>query len=187
MIVNLPGQPTPDEYFDTRYEVLRKPLGSPKGSERLAGDENAINVWVEIGGTIAAVGRSHLLKEDEDGSVVDIAAKSNCPAFEPLSNKASSKDDEGNLIAPPLRPAVQIRAMGTLQEFRGQGLASIVLNACEQESLKHWSATTGWLQARTEAIPFYVKNGWVCFGPEYYIPNVGPHRSMWKKLQNLNP
>ena len=186
MVVNLPGQPIPDEYFDTRFAILRKPLGSPKGSERLMGDDNAINVWVEIDGIIAAVGRSHLLNENEDGSVIDIAAKSKCPAFGPLSTKSPSLDDQGNLIEIPLRPAVQIRAMGTLQAFRGKGLASIVLNACERESLKLWNAKTGWLQARTEAIPFYERNNWICFGPEYHIPNVGPHRSMWKKLQNLN-
>ncbi len=183
IVVRFPGEELPQEYFDTRFEVLRKPLGSPKGSERLAKDDEAIHVWAETDGEVAAVGRAHLLGPEEDGSVVDVEANSTCPAFSPLSADQKAKfDDNGNIIGPELRPAVQIRAMGTTEEFRGQGIASKVLKACELESAKLWKAKTGWLQARVTAIPFYEANGWTCFGPEYHVPNVGPHRSMWKNL-----
>ena len=186
IIVKLPKEEIPQEYFDVRYEVLRKPLGSPKGSESLAKDDEAIHVWAEVDGKIAGVGRAHLLKADEDGSVIDVGADSTCPAFSPLSkNHDSTTDDAGNKIGSNLRPAVQVRAMATLDEFQGKGVASEVLAACEQQSIQTWNAKTGWLQARIIAIPFYEKNGWTCFGPEYHIPNVGPHRSMWKKFENL--
>lgn len=185
-VVKLPKEEVPEEYFDVRYEVLRRPLGSPKGSEHLAKDDEAIHVWVEIDGKVAGVGRAHLLEPDEDGSVVDLGADSECPAFSPLNkNHEPTIDDAGNEIGCNLRPAVQVRAMATLDEFRGKGVASAVLVACEEQSIQTWYAKTGWLQARIIAIPFYEKNGWSCFGQEYHIPNVGPHRSMWKNFENL--
>lgn len=182
-VVSFPGDVLPQEYFYVRYEVLRKPLGSPKGSEYLAKDNDAINVWVEVDGRIVAVGRAHLLEDGEDGSVVDVKANSACPAFSPLSTTYQpTLDDNGITIGPLLRPAVQIRGMGTLADYRGKGLASVIVTKCEEESIKLWGARTGWLQARVEAIPFYISNGWTCFGPEYIVPNVGPHRSMWKSF-----
>lgn len=187
IVVRLPKEPLPQEYFDVRFEVLRKPLGSPKGSEYLAKDNDAVNVWGEIDGDIAAVGRAHLLEDGEDGSVVDVKANSACPAFGPLSKAPQQMmDDKGVSVTGNLRPAVQIRGMGTLDNFRGKGLASAVLAACEENSKLVWKARTGWLQARVAAIPFYERNGWVCFGLEYHVPNVGPHRSMWKKFEKLN-
>ena len=56
------GQP-PENYFDTRYAVLRQPLGMPRGSERLADDEQAAHAWVELDGDVIAVGRAHVLSE----------------------------------------------------------------------------------------------------------------------------
>ncbi len=185
-IVKHPGDLISQEYFDVRYEVLRKPLGAPKGSEQLAKDNDAIHVWAEIEGQIAAVGRAHLLEDDEDGSVVDVNADSACPAFPPLSDEyMEMEDDSGTIIGPNLRPAIQVRAMGTLDEYQGRGLASKVLSVLETESIQLWNANSGWLQARMEAIPFYEANGWCCFGPEYHIPNVGPHVSMWKNFETL--
>jgi hypothetical protein len=181
-IVRLPGQPLPPAYFDTRYEILRKPLGAPKGSEQLAGDSEAINVWVETDEKVVSVGRAHLIPDNANGSAMDVNAKSACPPFEPLCAGYEEMDDDSGTIIPTLglRPAVQVRGMGTLDEYQGQGLASEVLLTLEKESARLWNARTGWLQARIAAIPFYEANGWCCFGPEYEVPNVGPHVSMWK-------
>ena len=182
-MIRYPGEDLPEDYYNTRYEILRKPLGSPKGSEHLSGDEEAINVWVEDDNNTVAVGRAHLISESSDGSAVDVKAKSVCPAFEPLRlNAESILDDSGTVIPTNTRPAIQVRAMGTLDNYQGKGLASKVLGALEKESIALWNANTGWLQARIEAIPFYEANGWCCFGQKYFVPNVGPHRSMWKKF-----
>jgi GNAT superfamily N-acetyltransferase len=173
----------PEHFFDTRYEVLRKPLGAPRGSERIAGDDNAINIWIEVNGTAVAVGRSHLIPPHSDGAANDEAAKSLCPPFPPLCRDYQpQKDDSGIIMRHDLRPAFQVRQMGTLEQYRGQGLAAQVLRALEVESVKLWNARSGWLQARIVALPFYVSQGWTCFGPEYDVPNVGPHRSAWKRL-----
>lgn len=186
LVTKLPGNHLPEAYYDARYETLRKPLGAPKGSEHLPKDLEAINVWIEEDSEIAAVGRAHLLGPNEDGSAIDVKAKSKCPSFGPLSASCGSTvDDEGIEIPKELRPAIQVRGMGTIDAYRGQGFAKKVLAECEKQSIELWNARTGWLQARLAAIPFYEKNGWTCFGPEYHVPNVGPHRSMWKNFENL--
>ncbi|MGB1317869.1 MAG: hypothetical protein ACPG5W_06670, partial [Flavobacteriales bacterium] len=118
---------------------------------------------------------------------IDVKAKSKCPAFGPLGKNCERfVDDNGTEIPFDLRPAIQVRGMGTIEKFRRSGYAGKVLAECEDQSKRFWQAKTGWLQARILAIPFYEKNGWVCFGPEYQVPNVGPHRSMWKKFEKLN-
>lgn len=181
--VAFPGETLPEAYFETRYAVLRKPLGAPKGSERIDGDRTAIHAWIEDDGMIVSVGRAALIPIGEDGSVTDLNADSSCPPFQPLSNGYETiKDDNGIEIPHDLRPAFQIRQMGTLETHRGKGLASEVLKTLENNCEKIWNVRTGWLQARTEALKFYGNNGWICFGAAYSVPNVGAHRNMWKKF-----
>lgn len=182
--IALPGQMPPNYFFNTRYEVLRRPLGAPRGSERIAGDDNALNIWVEVDGVAAAVGRAHLIPDHSDGSALDAAAKSACPPFAPLcTDYVAEMDDNGILIPAHLRPAFQVRQMGTLEAYRGQGRAAEVLRTLEEQAVSLWGCRSGWLQARLIALPFYAKQGWTCFGPEYDVPNVGPHRSMWKDFR----
>lgn len=181
--IALPGETLPEEYFDVRYQVLRKPLKSPKGSERIDGDADAIHAWATIDGLIVSVGRAHLIPPDHDGSVFDQKANSACPAFPPLGKEFQSGVDDANMSFPQVcRPAFQIRQMGTLSSQRGKGIASEILAALEAKAQNYWNAKTGWLQARMVAIPFYEANGWTCFDDEYDIPNVGTHRSMWKNF-----
>lgn len=191
--IALPGEQLPKEYFDVRYEVLRKPLGSLRGSELLNDDDNAIHAYiclttprsgenkVDVAEKIVAVGRIAMIAGD--GSVKDPVG-SNCPAFEPLDDDAKNilTDDKGKLFASPLRPAVQVRQMGTLTEYQGKGFAAKILTALEETAKHYWNARTGWLQARIGAIPFYEKCGWTAYGNIYDVNKVGAHRSMWKKL-----
>jgi len=175
------GKSLPQEYFDVRYEVLRKPLGSPRGSELLNDDDTAIHSYADVDGKIISVGRAQLIAGD--GSVKDPVG-SNCPAFEPLQKdfKKTLIDAKGTKIEEGLRPAVQIRQMGTLPKYQGQGWAAMVLEKLEKGAVDYWKARTGWLQARIAAITFYEKCGWTAYGEEYDVNKVGPHRSMWKKL-----
>lgn len=184
IVIQHPGESLPAAYFDARYTILRKPLGLPKNSEQLHGDDKAIHAWIDNKGQAISVGRAHLIPENSDGSVFDQKTNSNCPGFTPLSEGYEPLEDDSGLEIPAegLRPAVQIRAMGTLQPYQGQGSGSKVLAALEKESISLWNMKTGWLQARIEAIPFYEANGWCCFGPEYEVPNIGQHVSMWKKF-----
>jgi GNAT superfamily N-acetyltransferase len=73
--------------------------------------------------------------------------------------------------------------MGTRPEAQRRGYASEVLAALEHASTIRFGATTGFLQAREAAIPFYLSQGWQLIDEPYTINNIGPHRSMMKKLQ----
>jgi hypothetical protein len=72
--------------------------------------------------------------------------------------------------------------MGTLPSYQRQGLAAQILAELELQSVEKFAATTGFLQAREHAIPFYASQGWVIIDEEYTIPGIGPHRSMMKRL-----
>jgi hypothetical protein len=171
--VCLPGEYIPEPYFQCRYDVLRQPLGFPIGSERLIDDSEAIHAWVERDGVVLCVGRAHLIDESSDGSAADHAGPdaSICPAFGPLQQ-----------INPQNRPSIQIRQMGTRQQGRRQGLASIVLSALEVNSIQHFSAKTGFLQAREGAFSFYQSQHWQMIDSPYVIEKIGPHHSMMKQL-----
>jgi predicted GNAT family N-acyltransferase len=172
--IALPGMPLSEAYFACRYACLREPLGFTEGAERLEDDAEAIHAWWETnGGEVVAVGRIHQIPEDSDGAQTDHAGPGAavCPAFAPLAT-----DDE------EMRPAVQIRQMGTRDEWRRQGLASGLVVALEAAAISHWGAKSGWLQARLEAIPMYASEDWIQFGDEYDVKGIGPHRSMWKLL-----
>ncbi len=171
--VCLPGEELPQSYFQCRYDVLRRPLGFPLGSERLIDDDEAIHAWVEKDGVVLCVGRAHLIDEASDGSAADHAGPgaSTCPAFGPLQDKSTQN-----------RPSIQIRQMGTRQQGRRQGLATAVLAVLETESIQHFSAKTGLLQAREDAFAFYQSQHWQMIDSPYIIEKIGPHHSMMKRF-----
>ena len=171
MMFSLHGMPH-EAYFQTRYAVLRQPLGMALGSERLDDDAEAVHAWAEQNGKVIAVGRAHIIPEHADGSGMDHkgpgAAK--IPAFGPLA------DDTVR------RPAFQIRQMGTLPTHQRQGHAARVLQELERLMSGEFECKTGFLQARQHAIPFYQSQGWVLIDEPYDIGIIGPHRSMMKRF-----
>ena len=169
--ISLPGKPPSLAYYDCRYAVLREPLGFERGAEILDDDDQAIHAWVEQGDKVVAVGRAHLIPEGVDGSGADHAGPgaAKIPGFGPLGDSTN-------------RPAIQIRQMGTLNNYRRQGLAAMVLSGLEEAAKSHLSAKIGLLQAREHAIPFYQSQGWKIIDEPYDISGIGPHKSMMKLL-----
>ena len=162
-------EPSP-AYYNCRYQILRRPLGFERGAEILDDDVHALHAYVEIDGTIVAVGRSHLIPESSDGAQSDFPGEDG-----PKTPPFSYLDDDH-------RPAIQIRQMGTLDAHRRNGFAATILNSLEQGSKEQFGAVCGFLQAREVAIPFYESQGWQVIDDPYSIPNVGPHRSMMKRF-----
>jgi predicted GNAT family N-acyltransferase len=171
MVQSTRGMPG-EAYFATRYSVLRKPLGMPPGSERLADDDQAWHAWIEREGEIVAVGRAHLIPEHSDGSGSDHKGPGAAPipAFGPLARNEAE------------RPAFQIRQMGTLPLHQRNGFAALVLRELERCMVEECGATTGFLQARKHALPFYLAQGWEVIDEPYAIGGIGPHRSMMKRF-----
>ena len=169
--ISLPGNTPSTAYYDCRYSVLREPLGFKRGAELLDDDNQAIHAWVEQDSKVVAVGRAHLIPIGTDGSGADHSGPKagKIPGFGPLS-------DINN------RPAMQIRQMGTLDDYRRKGLAAEVLAALEDAAKVHLSARIGLLQAREHAISFYQSQGWQIIDEPYDITGIGPHRSMMKEL-----
>ena len=169
--ISLPGKTPSLAYYDCRYAVLREPLGFERGAELLDDDDQAIHAWVEQDNKVVAVGRAHLIPDGVDGSGADHAGPgaAKIPGFGPLSK-------------PGNRPAIQIRQMGTLDNYRRQGLAATVLSALEGAAKSDLLAKIGLLQAREHAIAFYQSQGWEIIDEPYEISGIGPHRSMMKLL-----
>jgi predicted GNAT family N-acyltransferase len=80
---------------------------------------------------------------------------------------------------------MQVRQMGVLEAWRGQGLGALALEHLLRASVRTWEARTGWLQAREAAIEFYSRMGWKTFDAPYNIEGVGLHRSMQRSLVGL--
>ncbi|HWO57747.1 MAG TPA: GNAT family N-acetyltransferase [bacterium] len=93
------------------------------------------------------------------GEVVGVASMAICPRA----------DDPPNTW--------RLRGMATDPARQGQGIGALVLSAC----IEHVRAKDGaliWCNARTRAVPFYRKHGFVTVGDEFEIPGVGPHYVM---------
>lgn len=178
IIVAHPGEPIPPEVYEARWEWLRRPLGMPAGSERLADEGDAIHAWAREEGLIAAVGRAHLVDQG-DGAGPDhtCGPAGSCPGFSPLAAPTAG-------FPPPeeLRPAIQVRQMATDPQRRRRGLGAMVLGALLAAAAGCWGARTGWLASREEALAFYEACGWRAFGPWEEVAGIGPHRTMWRPL-----
>lgn len=76
----------------------------------------------------------------------------------------------------------QIRSMAVKKEYRGQGLGSEILLFLEEKAREKY-LTSIVLDARENAIPFYLNHGYVSKGPSYLLFNEIPHERMEKKLK----
>jgi ribosomal protein S18 acetylase RimI-like enzyme len=76
-------------------------------------------------------------------------------------------------------PAYRLRGMATLPEAQRQGAGRAVLTLCRQHARAHASSFV-WCNARTGALDFYRREGFVTVGEEFEIEPIGPHYVMWR-------
>jgi len=82
---------------------------------------------------------------------------------------------------PERQDSWRLRSMATEPAVRGQGLGTAVLNA----ALAHVAMLGGglvWCKARTKALSFYQRAGFVSHGSEWEDPQIGPHVHMWREV-----
>ncbi len=75
----------------------------------------------------------------------------------------------------------RLRGMATEPTLQGTGLGTAVLNA----ALAHVALGGGglvWCNARTPALAFYRRAGFVVHGNEWQDPQIGPHVCMWREV-----
>ena len=75
----------------------------------------------------------------------------------------------------------QVRSMAVSESFRGCGLGTTVLKFLEEKALeKNFSKIV--LDARDNAVEFYIKNGYAVEGSSYTLFGVIPHFHMIKNI-----
>ncbi|MCW2955518.1 MAG: acetyltransferase, family [Thermoleophilia bacterium] len=75
----------------------------------------------------------------------------------------------------------RLRGMAAAPSAQRTGGGAAALAAVEAHVREH-GGTLLWCNARTPAVPFYERAGWVVVGDEFDIPGVGPHFVMEKPL-----
>ena len=75
----------------------------------------------------------------------------------------------------------QIRGMAVLNSHQKKGIGEALVQKAEDFCLTQ-KATLIWFNARTSAVGFYEKMGYVTVGSEFEITDVGPHFLMYKAV-----
>jgi len=78
---------------------------------------------------------------------------------------------------PRLTPVYQLRGMAVSPPLQKSGLGFRLLSACIDYA-RSAGAKLLWCNARTAAAGFYRKHGFEIIGPEFHIPDAGPHFRM---------
>lgn len=75
----------------------------------------------------------------------------------------------------------RLRGMATSDAARGSGLGRLVLEECFAV-VRERGGRVLWCNARLGAVPFYERLGLEAVGPEFDIPEIGPHYVMWRAV-----
>jgi GNAT superfamily N-acetyltransferase len=79
-------------------------------------------------------------------------------------------------------PAWQLHGMAVDPLYQGWGIGRSLLSFADTRLRQIDTYKHVWCNAYLSAIPFYEKFGWVAVSEEFKVPNMGPHRTMLKKL-----
>lgn len=84
----------------------------------------------------------------------------------PLDEKGVERED-----------VFRIRGMAVDADSRGRGIGTLLLQSAAKH-LERQGPCRLWCFARSHAVPFYIRNGFVIVGEEFEIEGVGPHFTM---------
>lgn len=87
---------------------------------------------------------------------------------------------EANLLLHCGNP-YRLRGMATDINYRGQGFGSVLLMSV-LDYLKEQRADLIWCNARIRAFDFYKANGFLFSGDLFELPQIGPHKVMYKRI-----
>ncbi|HVW15765.1 MAG TPA: GNAT family N-acetyltransferase [Mucilaginibacter sp.] len=76
----------------------------------------------------------------------------------------------------------QLRGMATIEGYRGKGIGNKLLNFAIVY-LRGQKANYVWCNAREKALKFYTGMGFEVISGEFDVPNIGPHRVLYLKIQ----
>jgi hypothetical protein len=76
----------------------------------------------------------------------------------------------------------QLRGMATLESHRSKGIGNQLVNFAIVY-LRGQKANYIWCNAREKALRFYADLGFEIISDEFEVPNIGPHRVMYLKIQ----
>ena len=71
----------------------------------------------------------------------------------------------------------RLRGMATAPQARSLGCGTLILRACVEHAQRK-GARVVWCNARTGALEFYLRHGFVKMSGEYIMPGIGPHYLM---------
>lgn len=80
------------------------------------------------------------------------------------------------------KPAYRLRGMATAPDSRFKGYAGKLLLAAMEHLRDQLHTDYLWFNARAIAFPFYESLGFEFMSDEFEIPEIGPHREMFKLL-----
>lgn len=138
-----------------RHAVLR--AGKPYETTRFPGDELAETV--HFGAFV-------------DGAMAGVASLYHeSPAVELLASAGVLGE---SVFAGERTLYWRLRGMAVLPEWRRHRLGTELLRAVEGEVARHGPGIL-WFTARTGALVFYLRHGYVVMGREFDLPGIGPH------------
>lgn len=76
----------------------------------------------------------------------------------------------------------QLRGMATLEEYRGRGIGNQIVNFAIVY-LRGQKVNYVWCNARKAALKFYIDLGFEVISDEFELPDIGPHRVLYLKIQ----
>ena len=79
--------------------------------------------------------------------------------------------------------ARQLRGMATRGDLVRSGIGAALLRFVEDVVEREPGPRLLWCNARSTAVPFYERLGWVVASEEFQVPSVGPHRAMVRRSE----